>query len=131
MSIETPAPQTIEERPADEFTQAIERAQYGDWKEDAVCNKVDSSLFYHPENERGEAAIKRDEAARAICQLCPVRLECMASSVMRRETYGFWGASETERKQALAQARKAHKDTDAPAQIVAYTALSRLSRLAK
>jgi len=31
------------------------------------------------------------ETARALCQDCPVRAECLAGAVERREPYGVWG----------------------------------------
>jgi WhiB family redox-sensing transcriptional regulator len=31
------------------------------------------------------------ETAKALCQDCPVRTECLAGAVERREPYGVWG----------------------------------------
>lgn len=31
------------------------------------------------------------ETAKALCQDCPVRAECLAGAVERREPYGVWG----------------------------------------
>lgn len=133
MTIETTQPEVVEQRPPDDLEVAIERASYPDWQEDAACNSkdVDNSVFFHPENERGAAVVKREAAARAICAACPVRLECMAASVIRREKYGFWGASEHEREQALAHAARKGTRLQATPERVVYMGLSRLVQLTK
>lgn len=131
MAIEITYPEVIEQRAPDELEVAIERASYLDWQEEAACKGGDNSVFFHPEGERGAAIEKRNEVARAICAVCPVRLECMASSVIKRERYGFWGASELERDQALAYAKRAGARAQASPQQVVYMGLSRLVQIAK
>lgn len=131
MTIETTQPEVVEQRPPDDLEVAIERASYLNWQEEAACHDEDSSTFFHPEYERGAAAAKREAAARAICAACPVRLECMASSVIKREKYGFWGASEFEREQALAHAARKGTRLQATPEQVVYMGLSRLVQLAK
>lgn len=133
MTIETTHPEVIEQRPPDDLDMAIERASHLDWQEDALCKSkdVDSSVFFHPERERGAAAATRENAARVICAACPVRLECMASSVIKHEKYGFWGASEFEREQALAHAARKGTRLRATPEEVVYLGLSRLVQIAK
>ena len=43
--------------------------------------------------------------AKAVCQVCPVRVECTEYAMTIREPYGIWGGlTETERRHALAKA---------------------------
>jgi WhiB family redox-sensing transcriptional regulator len=131
MTIETAHQEVVEQRPPDDLEVALERATHLDWQEEAACKDGDNSAFFHPEGERGAAVAKREEAARAICAACPVRLECIASSVIKREKYGFWGASEFEREQALAHAARKGSRLQASPKEVIYLGLSRLVQIAK
>lgn len=131
MTIETMHPEVVEQRPSDDLEVALERATHLDWQSEAACQGNGDTVFYHPDYERGENVIRRDNAARAICAACPVRLECMASSVIKREKYGFWGASEFEREQALAHAARKGARLRATHKEVVYLGLSRLVQIAK
>ena len=78
-------------------------ADLWDWQLLAACRGVDSSLFFHPEGERGSTRRRRAEAAKAICHSCPVMMQCREQSLRVREPYGVWGGlSEDERTAALA-----------------------------
>jgi WhiB family redox-sensing transcriptional regulator len=69
-----------------------------DWQLHAACRGLPSDVFFHPDNERGPARAARDEAAKAVCARCPVRLDCRAHALEVREPYGVWGGmSEDER----------------------------------
>ena len=73
-----------------------------DWQRKGLCRDMDSSLFFHPERERGEARTKRENRAKAICQQCPVIVQCRQHALATRELYGIWGAmTEHERRLAL------------------------------
>lgn len=68
------------------------------WQIEAACRDMESSTFFHPHGERDEARERRIAAAKAICESCPVRIECLEHSVRVREPYGVWGGlSEAER----------------------------------
>jgi WhiB family redox-sensing transcriptional regulator len=72
-----------------------------DWQLLAACRGQDSSLFFHPEGERGAARRDRELHAKTICAGCPVRQECATHALAVREPYGVWGGlSEEEREQA-------------------------------
>ena len=48
------------------------------------CRTQDPELYF--------AESPRDvELAKALCQDCPVRAECLASALERREPWGVWG----------------------------------------
>ncbi len=69
------------------------------WQEHGSCRSVDPTLFFHPQNERGTARIRRDRTAKAICARCPVRLDCADYAIRAREPYGVWGGlSEDDRE---------------------------------
>ncbi|MCX5208515.1 WhiB family transcriptional regulator [Kitasatospora sp. NBC_00240] len=78
------------------------------WQLAAACRAVDTSLFFHPFGERGQAHDDREEEAKKICQGCPVRTQCLRHALAVREPYGVWGGlSEGERAALLGRARAA------------------------
>ncbi|GAB2934952.1 WhiB family transcriptional regulator [Streptomyces hainanensis] len=82
-------------------------ADLWDWQLLAACRGVDSSLFFHPEGERGAARSAREEAAKEVCMRCPVRAECAAHALSVREPYGVWGGlTEDDREELLGRARR-------------------------
>jgi WhiB family redox-sensing transcriptional regulator len=69
------------------------------WQDDGKCRSADSRLFFHPQNERGAARLRRDRIAKNICAGCDVRIACADYAVRAREPFGVWGGmSETERE---------------------------------
>jgi len=79
------------------------------WQDHGACREADTALFFHPQNERGSARLKRDYAAKRVCAGCPVRLECADYAVRAREPYGVWGGlSEEEREVIYARLDSRH-----------------------
>src|SRR4051794_3723128 len=75
---------------------------YWDWQAQAACRGMDSSIFFHPPDERNEARRERIAAARRICSACPALAACREHVLVVREPYGIWGGlSEDERATAL------------------------------
>ena len=73
-----------------------------DWQEIGACREADPELFFHPQNERGLARLRRDRAAKAVCAGCNVRIDCADYAIRAREPYGVWGGlTEEERLNAL------------------------------
>jgi len=73
----------------------------GDWTTRAACAETDPEAFYP---EKGGSTV----AAKAVCAGCPVRAECLAGAVDRRERHGVWGGlSEPERRALLRRRRDA------------------------
>ena len=63
---------------------------------------MDSTLFFHPPNERDTARSDRADRAKAICRCCPVIAECLDHALRVREPYGVWGGhTEDERARLL------------------------------
>lgn len=89
-------------------------ADLWDWQLLAACRGVDSSLFFHPEGERGAARSARETSAKEVCMRCPVRAQCAAHALAVREPYGVWGGlTEDEREELMGRAR--HRLVQTPA----------------
>lgn len=74
------------------------------WQDHGACRECDPLLFFHPQNERGSARMRRDRAAKLVCAGCPVRVECADYAIRAREPYGVWGGlSEDDREQVYAR----------------------------
>ncbi|MFD4717290.1 WhiB family transcriptional regulator [Streptomyces sp. NPDC058423] len=77
-----------------------------DWQLRAACRGADSSLFFHPTNERGEAREERERKAKRVCGRCPVRTACLRHALETRERFGVWGGlGEHELRTLLGPAR--------------------------
>lgn len=64
------------------------------WRQDAACRGSDPD-GWHPRRFDAET----EQAAKAICDQCPVRTNCLAEALEQNETRGIWGGlSETERR---------------------------------
>jgi WhiB family transcriptional regulator, redox-sensing transcriptional regulator len=79
-------------------------ADLWDWQLRGLCRGKDSSLFFHPEGERGAARSGREVAAKEICLNCPVQIPCVEHALRVREPYGVWGGmTEDEREEFYAK----------------------------
>lgn len=82
--------------------------QHRGWQSHGSCRGLDSSVFFHPEYERGSARYAREERAKTICRRCPVLAQCRGHALSVREPYGVWGAmTAEERRSALADSASA------------------------
>ncbi|MFC5801962.1 WhiB family transcriptional regulator [Streptomyces formicae] len=77
-----------------------------DWQLDAACRGVDSSLFFHPSDERGDARQEREEQSKRVCRSCPVRTACLLHSLRAREKFGVWGGLGEQERRALLASRQ-------------------------
>ena len=57
-----------------------------DWRDDAACIGR-GHLFHAPEGEQYHARAKREAAALALCQTCPVLTECARLVMTDRDIY--------------------------------------------
>lgn len=70
-----------------------------EWMTRGLCVNVPPSTFF-PSDGVGV------EAARKICQDCPVRAECLEHALVHRIDHGVWGGcSERERRRILKRRR--------------------------
>jgi WhiB family transcriptional regulator, redox-sensing transcriptional regulator len=98
-------------------------ADFWDWQMRAACRGLDSSLFFHPEGERGAAKAVREHAAKALCATCPVLVQCREHALRVREPFGVWGGlTEAERESAYARSAgipRSRSRSEAPARVSA------------
>ncbi|MFF4374573.1 WhiB family transcriptional regulator [Nocardiopsis dassonvillei] len=72
----------------------------GGWQAYAACRGQDPDLWFP-----GQGGSVR--AAKRMCRMCPVQINCLAEAMKRGELYGVWGgASEDERRGFRAAARE-------------------------
>jgi WhiB family redox-sensing transcriptional regulator len=72
----------------------------GGWWDDAACRGLDPTIFYPVSEEEAEEA-------RAVCQMCEVRVRCLEYALESRERDGVWGgASERDRRRIIRQRRR-------------------------
>lgn len=70
------------------------------WTSRAACHGIDPSVFFPVEDEDAEAA-------KQICQACPVRLACLDHALGQREWEGIWGGcTERERRRIVRRQRR-------------------------
>jgi WhiB family redox-sensing transcriptional regulator len=68
------------------------------WQARAACQGMDTSIFYHPENERGRTRDRREYEAKQVCRGCPVVGPCLHWALETREPYGVWGGMSVEER---------------------------------
>lgn len=75
------------------------------WQPVALCRGNHSHLFFPPStSERKEERERREARAKSICDVCPVRGDCLDYATTIKEPYGIWGGlTETERRHHLAK----------------------------
>ncbi|MDP3711716.1 MAG: WhiB family transcriptional regulator [Mycobacteriales bacterium] len=75
------------------------------WRASAQCRRDNAVHFFAPAHfERKDEKDAREGAARALCQLCPVRVECLDYALAVEEPHGIWGGmNEFERRRLLRQ----------------------------
>ena len=75
------------------------------WMDDAEC-KGATNLFFPPFGESKPKKLKREMAAKKICEVCVVRVECLAYARRNHEENGVWGGeTEKERRKYLRSMR--------------------------
>jgi ABC-type transport system involved in cytochrome c biogenesis permease subunit len=74
-----------------------------DWRFQAACRGLPSTLFFGPSAERPRQRRQREAATKAVCARCQVRDLCAAYAFAYQERYGIWGGlTERERLKAWA-----------------------------
>ncbi|SDM62659.1 WhiB family transcriptional regulator [Allokutzneria albata] len=82
-----------------------------DWQRFGACRGTESAVFFHPDNERGMARRRRDEAAKKVCAICPVIIRCREHALAVEEPYGVWGGQDEDERRAEVLARKGRSRT--------------------
>jgi len=67
------------------------------WQDRAACRGMDV-LFFDPDDEPSPEREIREAKAKVVCQLCPVRLQCLDYALRNSIRHGIWGGlNEQER----------------------------------
>ena len=74
-----------------------------DWQLRAACRGPQATVFFPPTiPERRDEKRFRERHAKAICETCVVRDECLTHALTIREQHGIWGGlNESERRDLL------------------------------
>ncbi len=75
-----------------------------EWVHRARCKDEDPELFF-PIGTTGPAAVQI-AAAKAICNQCPVKAECLEWAMATGQDSGVWGGMSEEERRALRRARR-------------------------
>jgi WhiB family transcriptional regulator, redox-sensing transcriptional regulator len=73
-----------------------------DWRNGAACRHYDPDLFF-PEGTAGPAVRQADQAKR-VCQVCPVRRQCLDFALRHGLASGIWGGATGEELRVLRRA---------------------------
>jgi WhiB family redox-sensing transcriptional regulator len=69
----------------------------------ALCAQIDPDSWY-PENGRWRGA---DSEAKAVCEECEVRVQCLEWALEHDERYGIWGGLSANERARLKRVRPA------------------------
>jgi WhiB family transcriptional regulator, redox-sensing transcriptional regulator len=78
------------------------------WQDSAACAGMDVLLFFGPDREPGPEREIREAKAKAVCQLCPVRVQCLNYALRNSIRHGIWGGLKEEER-ARERRRRARK----------------------
>lgn len=74
----------------------------GRWRDQAECLGLDPDLFFP---ERGEST----REAKAVCEDCVVREDCLEFAIANREKFGIWGGKSERERRAIRRQRNKQK----------------------
>ena len=69
------------------------------WRLRASCRSVDPDLFF-PVGTTG-LAVEQIDAAKAVCQACPVNTTCLEYALTTNQDSGVWGGTSEEERRSL------------------------------
>lgn len=70
----------------------------------ALCRKYDPELFFA--DNPGRAQSTDTVAAKAVCQHCPVRQECLDVALHGRILFGVWGGTNAQERARMLRRRR-------------------------
>ncbi|MCW2529659.1 MAG: transcription factor WhiB [Pseudonocardiales bacterium] len=77
-----------------------------DWQSTAACRGVDPEAFFLPAKSRGPEKRMHEAAAKTVCARCPIQRRCLEWALSVGETYGVWGGTTPEERDAMGQPRR-------------------------
>jgi len=80
------------------------------WQDRAACRGMDGRLFFALDHEARPERQIREARAKAVCQQCPVRVQCLDYALENSIRHGIWGGlNEEERaRERRRRARRPH-----------------------
>lgn len=81
----------------------------GKWRGGAACRMVDPGMFF-PVGVTGLAEVQIADA-KAVCQRCGVRKECLEFALATNQEYGVWGGMSEEERRTIRRERRARLRT--------------------
>ncbi len=75
-----------------------------EWGNRALCSEVDPETFF-PE----KGASQQAKAAKMVCELCEVRIECLEYALKNDEAYGIWGGLSPRQRRSLKTRRSSRR----------------------
>ncbi|MEU1434273.1 WhiB family transcriptional regulator [Streptomyces sp. NPDC005786] len=80
------------------------------WRTHAACRDEDPDLFF-PIGSTGPALVQTEDA-KAVCQGCPVKEQCLRWALENGQDAGVWGGlGENERRALKRRSRRQAKDS--------------------
>lgn len=70
-----------------------------DWRNEALCRDTDPDQFF-PVGMTLDV-VRRVDAAKAVCNACPVREACLQYAVETNQDTGIWGGTSEEERRIL------------------------------
>lgn len=74
-----------------------------DWRHRALCRDEDPELFF-PVGNSGPALLQIS-AAKAVCERCPVREQCLEFALASGQDAGVWGGLSEDERRSLKRRR--------------------------
>jgi len=75
-----------------------------DWRDNALCRPTvhrRPEMFYPLGLDKGYTETPAIGAAKAFCRPCPVRAQCLAHALVRKEEWGIWGGLTPAERRAM------------------------------
>lgn len=83
-----------------------------DWRDRAACRDEDPELFF-PIGD-GVAAQEQIARAKAVCDRCPVRAQCLQFALSTGQDAGIWGGLSAEERRGLRRSGRTTASADDP-----------------
>lgn len=74
-----------------------------EWRMHASCRSTGPDLFF-PAGATGPA-LDQIEAAKSVCEQCPVQAPCLEFAIATHQDSGVWGATSEEERRSLRRQR--------------------------
>lgn len=84
-----------------------------EWRGNAACREVEGELFF-PVGTTGNA-VRQISNAKAVCNTCDAKAECLEFALMTNQDSGVWGGKSEEERRAIRRLRAAAKKQAAAA----------------